>query len=77
MQKQCKASAEQKGKPKDLLFVMPSRSLFYEKAVQGESRAKRKAEGFAFPMPSRSLFYEKAGKSDTNMSALACLQMSG
>ena len=49
MQKQCKARAEQKGKPKNLLFAMPSRSLFYV----------------------------KAGKSDTNMSALACLQMSG
>ena len=49
MQKQCKASAEQKGKPKDLLFALPSRSLFYA----------------------------KAGKSDMNMPALACLQMSG
>ena len=38
----------QNEKPQDFHFVLPSRSLSYEKLVQGESNAKYKAAGFSF-----------------------------
>ncbi|MDY4558483.1 MAG: hypothetical protein SPE09_07475 [Alloprevotella sp.] len=43
----------------DLQFSLLSRSLFYQKIVQGERKAKCKANGFAFSLLSRSLFYQK------------------
>ena len=61
----------QNEKPQDFHFALPSRSLSYEKLVQGESRTKRKAvqserkgykkrKSFYLPFSNCSRLYAKA-----------------
>ena len=46
-------------KKRRFLFTLLSRSLSYEKIVQGECRTKGKAIGFSFFMLSRSQYFQK------------------
>jgi len=55
-----------KKKLKVFYLALPSRSLPYQKVVQGERNGKRKNNVFAFTLPNRSLPYQKVVQGERN-----------